>query len=160
MNHGPSLNLSEFLPYQLSVTSYAVGGVIAWEYETRFGLKIPEWRVLALLGERGEMTQRDLVDASRMDKVTVNRAVKAMVERDLVKRLPASRDGRSHGLRLTRGGTALYGEIVPAALAMDTRLSGVLNADEKEQLATLLKRMRDAADAMEGDRPGVISAPK
>lgn len=151
MSCKPALNLTEFLPYQLSLTSYAVSGVIAREYETRFGLKIPEWRVMALLGERGEMTQRGLVDASLMGKVTVNRAVKAMVERGIVKRLPDSRDGRSHGLRLTRAGDALYREIVPAALAMDARLSGVLSATEKAQLSTLLKRMRDAAGAIAGE---------
>lgn len=151
MSRKQTLNLAEFLPYQLSITSFAVSGVIAKEYENRFGFKIPEWRVMALLGERGEMTQRGLVDASRMDKVTVNRAVKALVERELVKRLPGSHDGRSHGLLLTRAGDALYREIVPAALAMDARLSGVLGTDEKAQLSALLKRMRDAADAIAGD---------
>lgn len=148
MTRKAPLNLAEFLPYQLSITSFAVSGVIAREYETRFGLKIPEWRVMALLGERGKMTQRGLVDASRMDKVTVNRAVKTMVERGLVERLPGSRDGRSHGLMLTRAGDLLYREIVPAALAMDGRLSGVLTDAEKAQLSALLKRMRDAADAI------------
>lgn len=151
MNRKLKLHLAEFLPYQLSITSYAVSGVIAREYETRFGLKIPEWRIMALLGERGQMTQRGLVDASLMDKVTVNRAVKAMVERGIVQRLPDSRDGRSHGLLLTRAGESLYREIVPAALAMDARLSGVLSVEEKAQLSELLRRMRDAADMIAGE---------
>lgn len=145
------LNLAEFLPYQLSITSYAVTGVIAREYQVRFGLKIPEWRVMALLGERGEQTQRDLVAASRMDKVTVNRAVKAMVDRGLINRLPGLRDARSHGLALSDAGDSLYREIVPAALAMDARISGVLNATEKTQLSALLLRLRDAADAIAGE---------
>lgn len=151
MSRRQSLNLSEFLPYQLSVASFAVSGVIAREYETRFGLRIPEWRVMALLGERGELSQRALVDASGMDKVTVNRAAKAMVERALVKRLPGSRDGRSHGLLLTRAGEALYQEIVPVARAMDARLSGVLSVEERVQLSALLQRMRNAADAIAGE---------
>lgn len=148
MNEDVSLHLAQFLPYELSITSYAVSGVIAHEYQVRFGLKIPEWRVMALLGERGEMTQRDLVAATRMDKVTVNRAVKAMVERGIVQRLPGLEDGRSHGLELNAAGRALYREIVPTAKAMDARLSGVLTPEERAQLSVLLRRMREAADSI------------
>ena len=52
--------LSEFLPYQLSITSNAVSGRIALEYRQRFGLSVPEWRVMAVLGDAGPLTQRDL----------------------------------------------------------------------------------------------------
>lgn len=151
MSEDASLHLAEFLPYQLSITSYAVSGVIAHEYQARFGLKIPEWRVMALLGERGEMSQRDLVAATRMDKVTVNRAVKAMVERGVIKRMPGLKDGRSHGLELNAAGQALYREIVPAAKAMDARLSGVLSPEEQDQLSALLLRMREVADKIAGN---------
>ena len=47
------LTLAEFLPYQLSITSNAVSDLIARSYQGRFGLKIPEWRVMAVLGEAG-----------------------------------------------------------------------------------------------------------
>ncbi|HNN57079.1 MAG TPA: MarR family transcriptional regulator, partial [Novosphingobium sp.] len=52
--------LADFLPYLLSVTSNAVSDRIADEYRARFGLKIPEWRVMAVLGDAGAQTQRDL----------------------------------------------------------------------------------------------------
>lgn len=45
------LTLAEFLPYQLSITSNAVSDLIARAYRGRFALKIPEWRVMAVLGE-------------------------------------------------------------------------------------------------------------
>ena len=80
--------LDEFLPYQLSTASNAVSDLIASEYKSRFGLKIPEWRVMAVLGTRGASTQRHLVEATLMDKVTVNRAVKTLVDRALLERSP------------------------------------------------------------------------
>jgi DNA-binding MarR family transcriptional regulator len=95
------LILGEFLPYQLSITSNAVSEFIARSYRGRFGLKIPEWRVMAVLGERASATQRELVAATQMDKVTVNRASKALVERGLIGRAPNETDGRSHHLALT-----------------------------------------------------------
>src|SRR5687768_2342777 len=59
--------LSEFLPYQLSITSNAVSGRIALEYRQRFGLSVPEWRVMAVLGDAGPLTQRDLTRLTLMD---------------------------------------------------------------------------------------------
>src|SRR6185503_9756717 len=47
--------LSEFLPYQLSITSNAVSGRIALEYRQRFGLSVPEWRIMAVLGDAGPL---------------------------------------------------------------------------------------------------------
>ena len=60
------LILGEFLPYQLSTTSNAVSEFIARSYRGRFGLKIPEWRVMAVLGERASATQRELVAATQV----------------------------------------------------------------------------------------------
>ena len=53
------LNLDNFLPYRLSVASNALSSRIAAEYQNRFGLKIPEWRLMAVLGEGKPKTQRE-----------------------------------------------------------------------------------------------------
>src|SRR5438105_1016632 len=45
--------LEEFLPYQLSVTASSVSRLFAKHYADRFGLSIPEWRVLAVVGRFG-----------------------------------------------------------------------------------------------------------
>ena len=74
------LNLDNFLPYRLSIASNALSERIAAEYQNRFGLKIPEWRLMAVLGEGKPKTQRELVAATRMDKETVNRAAKALAD--------------------------------------------------------------------------------
>ena len=55
------LALEEYLPYRLSVASNAVSRLIARAYEDRFGLTIPEWRLLAVLAEAGSAAQRGLI---------------------------------------------------------------------------------------------------
>src|SRR3546814_18354871 len=89
------LNLDNFLPYRLSIASNVLSSRIAAEYENRFGLKIPEWRLMAVLGEGQPKTQRELVAATRMDKVTVNRAAKALADRQLIARQAPEADGPS-----------------------------------------------------------------
>jgi DNA-binding MarR family transcriptional regulator len=140
--------LAEFLPYLLSVTSNAVSDRIADEYRARFGLKIPEWRVMAVLGDMGPQTQRELVVATRMDKVAVNRACKILEERGLLTRSPNARDGRSHHLELTGTGRGVHGEIMPIALDMEQRLFEALDADERRQFRAHLARLFERANSL------------
>lgn len=141
--------LADFLPYLLSVTSNAVSGRIADEYESRFGLNIPEWRVMAVLGDAGALTQRDLVGATIMDKVAVNRACKVLEERGLAKRSPNALDGRSHHLELTPAGIDMHEQIMTIALDMESRVFATLSAGERQQFKTMLGRLREQAQALD-----------
>jgi DNA-binding MarR family transcriptional regulator len=136
-----SSRLADFLPYLMSVTTNAVSDMIAGEYRARFGLKIPEWRVMAVLGDAGAQTQRSLVGATRMDKVAVNRACKVLEDRGLVARSPNADDGRSHHIELTAAGQAVHGEIMPLALDMERRLFASLSASELKDFKALLARI-------------------
>ena len=147
-----SPRLADFLPYLLSVTSNAVSNSIAEEYRARFDLKIPEWRVMAVLGDAGEQTQRELVGTTRMDKVAVNRACKLLEERGLAARSPNASDGRSHHLELTGEGRAMHCEIMPLALEMERRLFEGLTLSERGQFKSLLARISDQVRALEGLR--------
>lgn len=143
-----TFRLDDFLPYQLSTSSNAVSDLIAREYKSRFGLKIPEWRVMAVLGSRGAATQRHLVEATLMDKVTVNRAVKNLVDRALLDRSPNNADGRSHHLMLSATGRDLYEQIMPAAQAMEKKIMAVLGPQEKIELSAMLAKIKDSADSI------------
>ncbi|UNK78299.1 MarR family transcriptional regulator [Sphingopyxis granuli] len=141
-----TLNLDQFLPYRLSIASNSLSSRIAAEYQSRFGLKIPEWRLMAVLGEGQPKTQRELVAATRMDKVTVNRAAKALADRNLIARQAHEADGRSHHLELTETGRSLYDAIVPAALATEARLESHISAAERATLMTILAKLTAAAE--------------
>jgi DNA-binding MarR family transcriptional regulator len=136
------LMLAEFLPYQLSIASNAVSDLIARAYRGRFALKIPEWRLMAVLGERASATQRELVAATAMDKVTVNRASKALEDRGLIGRAPNAADGRSHHLALTDTGRELYEQIVPLALSVEAELEKTLGSGEAKALEKMLAQLR------------------
>ena len=139
------LVLAEFLPYQLSITSNAISDLIARAYRGRFALKIPEWRLMAVLGEVSSATQRELVAATAMDKVTVNRASKALEDRFLIGRAPNAADGRSHHLALTDTGRELYEQIVPLALSVEAEL---VNSIEPKALEAMLARLRARVDEL------------
>ena len=148
--------LAGFLPYQLSVASNAVSSLIAERYRKRFGLRIPEWRIMAVLGDqgadvgegRGAMTQRALAAATLMDKVAVNRAVRVLEERGLVARAANAQDGRSHLLELTAEGRMIHAEVMPRALATERELFDGLAPGEEALLRDLLARLRSRAEQL------------
>lgn len=133
--------LAEFLPYRLSITSNAVSQRIAVEYRSQFDLKQTEWRVMAVLGDVGPLTQRQLVGATLMDKVAVNRACKALVDGELVKRDRNTFDGRSHLLELTEKGTALHARVMPLALRMEAEIMSCLSAKERRDFSKTLDKL-------------------
>ena len=57
MTHG-TLTLDEYMPYRLAVASNAVSTLISVAYESLYGLKIPEWRLITILREDGPSTQQ------------------------------------------------------------------------------------------------------
>lgn len=147
--------LAGFLPYQLSIASNAVSSLIAERYRKRFGLTIPEWRVMAVLGDAAAhqgagtgaagLTQRALTQATLMDKVAVNRAVRVLEERALVARLPNPADGRSQLLELTDEGRAIHAEVMPLALATESELLAGFAEDQQAALRQMLQDIRARA---------------
>jgi DNA-binding MarR family transcriptional regulator len=140
-----ALKLDGYLPYRLSVASNAVSGLIARAYEDRFGLTVPQWRLICVLAEDGPSTQGAIVARTVMDKVTVSRAAQGLVKRRLVARSDHHADGRSHVLALTSEGRRLHGDIAPLALAYEAALIAGLSPEEVALLKRLLGRLQSAA---------------
>lgn len=148
-----SLKLDAFLPYRLSVASNRVSNAIATSYQALFGLRIAEWRLVAVLAEDGAMSQQALGVRTRMDKVTVSRAAIALADRGLVGRTPNPDDQRSHLLALTADGAALHAQVAPKALELERRIFATLSAAEREALRAMLERV-EAAVATIADEEG------
>jgi DNA-binding MarR family transcriptional regulator len=145
------LKLDEFLPYRLSIVSNRVSEAIATAYDRLFGLKIPEWRLIAVIAEGRGMTQQSLCVATRMDKVTVSRAARALVERGLVARQAIDDDRRSHLLSLTKTGRALYDQVAPKALELEAAIFDGFGEAEQEALKDMLDRIERAASRVVPD---------
>jgi DNA-binding MarR family transcriptional regulator len=145
------LRLQDYLPYRLSVASNAVSQLIARSYEEKFSLKIPQWRLLAVLAEEGPLTPQTLCGRTIMDKVTVMRAARGLLRRRLIKQLPNHHDGRSHMLLLTKAGERLYARIVPLALKYEAQLLAGVDGREIERLDQLLRQLEAAATSQARD---------
>jgi DNA-binding MarR family transcriptional regulator len=139
------LLLDRFLPYRLSVASNAVSQVIARAYESSHGLSMQEWRVIAVLGEAEHLTQQGIVAKTKMDKVTVSRAARALEDRGIVRREANEDDARSLWLSLTAEGRKIYVKVIPAAVELEREVLRGLSAKEVADLGALLVRVEESA---------------
>ena len=135
------LTLDAFVPFRLSYTSNLVSDAVARTYEALFGLRIPEWRIVAVAAEHDGITQGQIGERTRMDKVTVSRAAIALVDRGLLARNANPADRRSHLLVLTGEGRALYASIAPQALALERRIFAGFAPAELAQFVATLRRI-------------------
>jgi DNA-binding MarR family transcriptional regulator len=130
-----------FLPYRMATTADSIFGRVAGDYGNLFGLTISEWRIVAILGDSGQLTQRDLVRATTMDKVAVNRACKNLINRGFLRRSPHLQDGRSHHLDLSKDGHSLFEQIWAHAEATHQQVFSALTPREAEHLDNLLEKL-------------------
>ena len=133
------LDLERFLPYRLNRISTAVSQEFRSVYGPHHDLTIPEWRVLATLGQFDQMGAKAIGAHSSMHKTKVSRAVRALEERRWLKRRESSEDRREEILTLTALGRKVYDDIVPRAIAFEKRLLAALGPEAASLLLTLDK---------------------
>jgi DNA-binding MarR family transcriptional regulator len=141
------LDLFKFVPFRLNRLAAEVSAALAGEYQERYGLDIPEWRVLATLGFRNDACSAQYIaHCTRTHKSTISRAVTALMQRHLVERIENEDDRREFRLRLTRKGYALYEEMIPRLLRKEREIMSCLSAQERESFALALGKIEKSLD--------------
>jgi DNA-binding MarR family transcriptional regulator len=144
------LDLFGFVPFRLNRLAAEVSSALSVEYATRYGLDIPEWRVLATLGFRHEPCSAQYVaDCTRTHKSTISRAVTSLMKRQMIERVENADDRREFRLRLTRKGATLYEELIPRLLRKEQEILSCLSAQERRDLARLLGKLEESLDLVQ-----------
>ncbi len=131
----PPFDLSRFTPYRLAVAAQKTSEELARQYRARFGISIPEWRVLVHLAQAGDVSVRDIEVRVAMERPKVSRAASRLEEAGYIRKTPNSVDRRLVRLSLTAKGHALMQELLPLAQAyqgeIEDRLGAVLDGFEQ-----------------------------
>ena len=123
---------------------------LSGEYQERYGLDIPEWRVLATLGFRNDACSAQYIsDCTRTHKSTISRAVMTLMQRQIVERVENAHDRREFRLRLTKEGKTLYQELIPRLLHKEREILSCLSAQERKELACLFGKIEKSLDLVQ-----------
>lgn len=138
-------DLFRFVPFRLNRLSAEVSAALAEEYRARYGLDIPEWRVLATLGARNApCSAQFIVESTRTHKSTISRAVTNLLARGLLERIGSSDDRRAFELKLSIAGRKLFDELWPRLIAKESEILACLSRQERKQLAGILNKLESS----------------
>jgi len=128
MSDFPEFDLERFTPYRLAVVAQKTSEELARQYRTRFGISIPEWRVLAHLSQAGDtpVSVRDIEVRATLEKTKVSRAASRLEKAGYIRKDANESDGRLVRLALTKRGRTLLQDLLPVArdyqIEIETRL--------------------------------------
>jgi DNA-binding MarR family transcriptional regulator len=155
--HQAMLKLEEFLPYRVNVMASLVSQALSRIYAERYGIGVPEWRVLVTLGQYGMMTGKAIGAHSHMHKTKVSRAVALLEKRKLVTRRANRADLRESFLTLAPAGRAMYDDLAPSALQFAERLAESIEPTDRAAFERAMTRLTErsaklAAEFAKGKR--------
>jgi len=141
------LILDNFMPYRLPRLSSTVSQTVARAYDKQFGLSIPEWRVIAILGRHPGLSAVEVAEQTFLDKVAVSRAVSKLIKAGRIDRQFADADRRRSILNLSEKGREVHDGVAALALAFERELLEGLSDDEvagfNAVMDRLLEKVRD-----------------
>ena len=124
-----------------SVIAAGFAAALVSTQRARYGIGVPEWRVLVTLGQYGMMTGKAIGAHSHMHKTKVSRAVALLEKRKLLTRRANRADLRESFLSLTPAGRAIYEDLAPVALDFAKRLSELIEPSDRAAFERAIERL-------------------
>ncbi|MCC5518332.1 MarR family winged helix-turn-helix transcriptional regulator [Vibrio splendidus] len=107
----------------------------------KHGLTIALWPTMMCLWEEEGLTQRDIAAKSKVENSTTTRTLDKLEKLELVERRADPNSRRSFRIYLTEKGKALEEQLIPVPVRVNKALMSELDAEEQQQMITLLKKM-------------------
>lgn len=98
-------------------------------------------RVLALLKEEGEMTQRELTEKLGIQPGSASEIIGKLEKAGYLIRTPGLADRRTADVSLTEAGAAMAAEYADKAQARKEEMLSALTEEEKDQMLSLLEKL-------------------
>ena len=139
------LILEKFMPYRLARLSSTVSATIARAYDKEFGLSIPEWRVIAVLGRFPGLSAVEVAEQTFLDKVAVSRAVTKLIKNGRIDRQFADADRRRSILNLSEQGREVHDGVAKLALTFEDELLAGLDDADVDRFNEVMDKLLDKA---------------
>lgn len=148
------IDLQNFLPFRLNRVATVLSRRLSALYSEKYGLDIPQWRVMATLGFRQTCTAQTIVCSTYTHKSTISRAVSKLITADLVESYTSATDKREQLLRFTAAGQALYEELAPQLKKIESDIIAELGGENFAALQEALGALESSLDihAVTADR--------
>lgn len=138
--------LSTFLTYQVSRLHGKLNAQASRILRDSVGVTLNQWRIIAFVGGAGQITASELIHYTALDKGLVSRNVKSLIEEGLVVSTPHDTDSRSHLLRLTEAGRAIYDVALPRMRKRQADLKKDISGEDIDAFRRVVAALERAAE--------------
>lgn len=104
-------------------------------------LRLQDWRILTVLHEAGELSQKTIVDMVLMEQAQVSRALADLCKNNLLLKRRSLSDRRVSRYRLSAEGRRFYEALLPAAMARRQRLDSILSTAEAAEFLACARKI-------------------
>jgi len=125
-------------------------------FGSRFGIGVPEMRILSNLDSEGELVANQLVALTAMDKGLVSRILNALHKRRLLLASESPTDARRRSWALSRNGRALVEQLRPLWKQREAMIQADLSLQEHELLEELLERLFIASEKLRTEEAAAL----
>lgn len=140
----PTPSMDDFVTVRLVQLAEVIAKAASETFETRFGVKNTELRILSQLSGKDALAVNEIARRTRVDKAWISRSIRALERRGLLVRARHPTDTRATLVSLSAKGRALVEQLEPVARARNERLlKGLDRAEVHRLLDTLLERADD-----------------
>lgn len=143
-------SLGDLLIYRLGRLYATAGAMTLRVCEGEFGIARREWRLLAVLGEAGELRPSELATRAELDRARTSRALTGLQAKGLVERRAVPSDRRSALVGLTAQGRTLHARMMPRVAAINGAILADLDEDTVAALDGLLDALQQKATQLLG----------
>jgi DNA-binding MarR family transcriptional regulator len=136
---GAEVELSQMIGHLLRACQQL--HVAIWAGEFPAGVTSPQFAVLNVLAEDGQLTQGALRSRARLDRSTAADVIRRLVARRLVSQVKDPSDARRRVVRLTRAGRAVHADAAQRALRVNEAMLRGLGPQQRRELLDLLNTL-------------------
>jgi len=111
-------------PYSISHAQFVIMAILLW-----------------LQGQKQEISQIDIVEMSKLDKMTISKSLKKLSCLNFVQRIEHSKDTRAKAVVLTKSGITLANKLVPMIEKIDAKFFSKIDNNQEKDLVTILQKL-------------------
>lgn len=140
------VRLKGFLTFRMARLQAKLNKQATHILQSRAGLTLTQWRIMALIGSNGRMTAAKVTRSGLIDKGLFSRKLKTLVAEGLVQVQADDFDQRIQHLSLTKRGQSVYETTMPIMKARQDGLRSALSPEENDMIDVILTKLDRAAE--------------
>lgn len=141
-----SPKLHDLINVKLNVVNVKMSRQVGQTVHKLAELRLPEWRILALLADEGALSQADIRGQIGMDKGQISRTVKSMFKNELISSDAAEGKSRNIRLSLTDKGRDIHQRVDVMMERRNRELLASLSPEQQGSLYEGLELLEKAID--------------